>query len=60
MCLLVIDQKWWKVINYGEVLVIKSSVLLNLEGQSAKSGILFWIFKNDLVVIFLREFIGAS
>ena len=41
MCLLVIDQRWWKVINYGEVVFIKSSVLLNLEGYSAKSGIFF-------------------
>ena len=60
MCLLVIDQRWWKVINYGEVVFIKSSVLLNLEGYSAKSGIFFRIFKNDIVVIFVRELIGVS
>ena len=63
MRLLVIDQRCWKVIIYDEVLIIISSVLLNLEdleGYSTKSRIFSWIFKNDLVVIFLRELIGAS
>ena len=60
MHLLVIDKRWWKVIKYDELLIMKSSVLLNLEGYSAKSGIFFRIFKNDIVVIFVRELIGVS
>ena len=60
MYLLVIDKRWWKVIKYDELLIMKSSVLLNLEGYSAKSGIFFRIFKNDIVVIFVRELIGVS
>ena len=35
-------------------------MLLNLEGYSAKSGIYFFDFHNDLVVFFFRELIGAS
>ena len=60
MHLLVIDKRWWKVIKYDELLIMKSSVLLNLEGYSAKSGIFFRIFKNYIVVIFVRELIGVS
>ena len=60
MYLLVIDKRWWKVIKYDELLIMKSSVLLNLEGYSAKSGIFFRIFKKDIVVIFVRELIGVS
>ena len=60
MHLLVIDKRWWKVIKYDELLIMKSSVLLNLEGYSAKSGIFFRIFKKDIVVIFVRELIGVS
>ena len=60
MHLLVIDKRWSKVIKYDELLIMKSSVLLNLEGYSAKSGIFFRIFKNDIVVIFVRELIGVS
>ena len=56
--LLVIDQRCWKVINYDEVLIIISSMLLNLEIYSAKSRTFLKIFKNDLVVIFLRWLIG--
>ena len=41
MRLLLNDQRWWKVIIYNEVLIIKFSVLLNLKGYSAKGGIFF-------------------
>ena len=39
--------------HYLQVLIIKFSVLLNLKGYSAKSGIFFWFSANALVVIFL-------
>ena len=53
MWLLLNDQRWWKVIIYNEVLIIKFSVLLNLKGYSAKGGIFFWFLANNLVVFFL-------
>ena len=52
MRLLLNDQRWWKVIIYNEVLIIKFSVLLNLKGYSNKGGIFLWFLANDLVVIF--------
>ena len=39
MRLLLNEQRWWKVIIYKEVLIITFSVLLNLKGYNAKSGI---------------------
>ena len=45
MRLLLNDQRWWKVIIYNEVLIIKFSVLLNLKGYSAKGGIFLVLSK---------------
>ena len=60
MRLLLNDQRWWKVIIYKEVLIIKFSVLLNLKEYSAKGGFFLLFLANDLVVSFLCELFDSS